>query len=391
MKKKIITAVSTLALISLLAGCFPSGKKPAATDTDSGNVDVGTGSVDAESNSGGVDVNSNENSFPSDDGEQQSIQLPENLSLNIARPQNTPSELPEITLSLKRWDKAEMEKLFLDGKEIEEKWENDSDFYPGEKKYGYDTKDQFRLVFGPGEFTIDDKAVLGGEYFYSTVYYYGYGYLSSKETLAAFSQENARGRVEAILDKLEITNYGDPVIVPIKADYANEILDSFKEDRESEFDYTPWTADEEIYVLYYPLVYEGVELTTNFFQLQQKEWATTDSKITAVVSKDKILRITARGIYSESYKSSESIKLNYNYDKALGELKKYFSNLILSEPKCLTSGKLVYAPYDMEDHATIIFKPTWEFSGYDETDYFPYKRECYEYLYADTGSRYMPR
>ena len=384
MKKKIITAVSTLTLISLLAGCFPSGKKP--TDTESGNVDVGTGSVDAESNSGGVGVNPNENSVPSGDGETQSIQLPENLSLNIARPQNTPTELPEITLSLKRWDKAEMEKLFLDGKEIEEKGEHDCDFYPGEKNYGYDTKDQFRLTFEPGMVIIDDKAALGGEYFYATVYYYGYEYLASKENLSAFSQEDARSRVEAVLDELEITNYGEPVVVPIKADYANKILGDLKNDRPDVFDSTPWTADEEIYILHYHLVYEGIELTTNNFQFQLVEFAAGNSDITAVVSKDKILRIYADGIYSESYKSSESIKLNYNYDKALGELKKFYSYLLLDMPVCLTGGKLVYVPYDMEDHATIIYKPAWEFSGYEETEDFTC--ECYEYIYADTGSRY---
>lgn len=391
MKKKIITVVSTLALISLLAGCFPSGKKPAATDTDSGNVDVGTGSVDVGSNSGGVGVNSNENSGSSDDGEQQSIQLPENLSLNIERPQNTPTELPEITLSLKRWDKAEMEKLFLDGKEIEKELVNDSDLIPDEKHYVYDTKDQYRLIFEPGRFTFDDKATLGGEYFYGSVYCYGDEHLASKENLSAFSQENARSRVDAVLDKLEITNYGEPVVVPLKADYANEILAGLKNDFPDEFDYTLWTTDEEIYVLHYPLVYEGIELTTNIFQLQQKEWAADGSKITAVVSKDKILSITAKGICSESYKSSESIKINYDYDKVLGELKKFYSNLLLDEPVCFTGGKLVYAPYDMEDYATIIFKPAWEFSGYDEMTYFPYKSIHYEYFYADTGSRYDRR
>ena len=385
MKKKIITAVSALTLISLLAGCFPSGKKPAATDTDSGNVDVGTGSVDVESNSGGVDVNSNENSFPSDDGEQQSIQLPENLSLNIARPQNTPTELPEITLSLKRWDKAEMEKLFLDGKEIEKELVNDSTLFPDEKHYALYATDQFRLYFEPGMFLFEDYAALDDEYCYSAMVNQGDEIFASDEDLTAFSQEDARSRVEAILDKLEITNYAEPVVVPIKADFANERLTHW------EFDSTPWTADEEIYILHYHLVYEGIELTTNNFQFQLIEYSAGNSEITAVVSKDKILRIYADSIYSESYKSSESVKLNYNYDKALGELKKFYSYLLLDEPVCLTGGKLVYVPYDMEDHATIIFKPTWEFSGYIEESRFPYKRPCYEYFYADTGMRYMPR
>ena len=386
MKKKIITAVSTLALISLLAGCFPTGKKPAPVNSGGG--------VNAGTDSGGGSTNSGANGGSFDEGEWD-IQLPENLSLEMEQPQSTPSELPEITLSLRKWDQEEMERIFLEGKEMTEELVNDADKFPNEKLYYYETNDGFRLIFQRGQFMFDDTAMLDNEFKYGHIYFLGTPYgappFESGEDLAAFTQKEARSRVEPFLDKLGITNYGEPIVVPIKADFANQILARRKEVADlngTPFDYTPWTTDEEIYVLHYPLVYEGVELTMDSISLQQEEAGTYGSEIIAAVAKDKLINLTAWDIYDESYDATEKIALNYDYPMAVRELKQYFSNQILQWPETYKDSKVIYVPYHKVDYTTFTFKPAWDFAGYSEDDSIQNRAERHQIFYADTGMRY---
>lgn len=77
--------------------------------------------------------------------------------------------------------------------------------------------------------------------------------LGSDEELSAFSSEDATQRVNGILNKLNIP-YGTPYIIPVKADTANEYL-KFCEERYADFSYTPWTQENELYILIYPLIY----------------------------------------------------------------------------------------------------------------------------------------
>ena len=396
MKKKIITAVSTLALISLLAGCFPSGKKPAADDTESGNVDVGTGSVDAESNSGGADVNPNENSVPSDGGELRSIPLPENFAWDMELSYDTPAAVQSVRLTLKKWDKEELERLLLDGKEITNQSDSDLKF-SDEELYWYETGDQMNIYFEPGRIGIDDKDALGGKFKYGSVYFKADVYTASDEELSAFSREDAVNRVNSFMDKLGITNYGEPLITPIKADFANEVLASFRGDKDKqgkEFEYTPWTADEEIYVLIYPFVFENTELAMHGFLIpQSSDKATHEPRVIAVVTKDKIISFSAESIYTADYEKVESVPVKYDFSSAVKDMVKFYSNLWLGWPVTYYSGKLVYIPREMtDDGMTVTFVPGWEFLGYSEVweRPAPFNRSSqYEYFYADTGTRYI--
>ena len=380
MKKKIITAVSTLTLISLLAGCFPSDKKNVSSN---GDVDVG--------------VNSNENSDSLTESEQPEQQTPDNLIWDMELSCDTPATVPSIRLTLKKWDKDEMEKILLDGKEIEEQFERDCQFYPSEKHYSYDTKDQQRIYFEPGLIVIDDMGELGGKYQYGLVDCEAGLCTASDDELTAFSREDAVNRVNALTDKLGITNYGEPMITPIKADFANDVLASYegREDKHgNEYEYIPWTYNEEMYVLIYPFVYENTELAMNGFNIPQTtdKWSNTPS-IIAVVTKDKIIRYCANCVYSAEYDTVENISVKYGFNNAVEDLNRFYSNLLLENPVTYYSGKLVYLPSEMtDDEMTVTFVPGWEFLGYTElwekTSPFDRYPE-YQYFYANTGFRYI--
>lgn len=368
-------AIITLA--ALLGGCYPSEKKETTTDSSVGNTEQsGVSSPDSE----------------------QSVQLQtENVTFDLNAPANIPGEVPSIKLTLKKWDKNELERLLLDGKEIEEQIERDCQFYPGEKHYSYDTKDQLRIIFEPGWLVIDDKDALGGKYKYGSVFNYPENCTASDEELDAFSREDAVNRVNALIDKLGITNYGEPLITPIKADFANEVLASrvgHKDKQGNEFEYTPWTTDEEMYVLNYPFVFENTELAMFGFGIPQSTNKVSEPPcINAVVTKDKIISFSANGVYSASYETVENIPINYDYNKIFYELKKFYSNFVPEQPITYYSGKSVYIPREMtDDEMTVTFVPGWEFLGYSELWDMPSpfdRHQEYQYFYADTGYRYI--
>lgn len=367
-------AVITLA--ALLGGCYPSEKKETPTDGFVGNTEQSGALPDSG----------------------QSVQLQtENVTFDFNAPANVPDEKPSIKLTLKKWDKDELERLLLDGREIEEQAERDCLFYPGEKHYSYDTKDQFRIIFEPGWLVIDDKDTLGGKYKYGSVFTYPENCTASGEELAAFSREDAVNRVNALIDMLGITNYGEPLITPIKADFANEVLASragSKDKHGNEFEYTPWTADEEMYVLNYPFVFENTELAMFGFGIpQSNNKASVQPGISAAVTKDKIISLSASGVYSASYETVENIPVNYDFNKIFNELKKFYSNYVPEQPITYYSGKSVYIPREMtDDEMTVTFVPGWEFLGYSELWDMPSPFDRYQehqYFYADTGYRYI--
>ncbi len=324
------------------------------------------------------------------------LPVPENLILDLELPENTPSELPQIKLTLRKWDKDFMEKTLLDGKAIAERQDNECQHYPGEKLYNYNTEDQISVFFEPGRFGYDDEKALGCEFAYDKLYYRGtYDFMASGEELSAFSRENAVTRVNEFLDRLGIENYGKPKIAPIKADYANKVLDVFKGRVDKNgvvFDYTPWTADEEIYILRYPLIYGTAELTEDDLAGSQSPGTIGGSYIDAMVSKDKVLKVYGNGIYSEEYEITNKIRVNCNSDQALEKLKKYYSGLTLDDPINYYKCKLVYVPGDETgDHMTVNYTPAWVFYGYSAQDGIINKYQENQYFYADTGFRYIDR
>ncbi len=364
MKEKTAKTICVVLLTVLLSGCYPSEPK-GTSDTD-------------------FSENYTENT-------RTSVYSDDMTSRDVNSVDKTEKEIRTLSLTLKRWDVEKIKGMFLDGAEIEEEKEQDTLFHPGEKLFIYDTKDERRVLFEPGRLIVDDKAALGGEFKYGTVFHYGEAPFATNEELSAFSRSDAQKRVNSMLDELGITNYGTPTIVPINAKFANEILEYHKEKAQEDFDYTAWSENEEIYVLHYPLEYEGIELAQNGFQLPRDDWATDAPKITAVVTRDKIISITADSIYSTDYNALDNAVINCGLEEARIRLSEFYSNLINDGVTKFNEGKLVYIPYAMTDDMTISFKPSWEFAGYTENNFFPYKHECYQYFYADNGARYEER
>lgn len=388
MRKKLAIAGVLLALVTLLVGCYPTGRTP-IENSDIKNSDH---SVDPQSS--------------------QAIEISDKFVLDIDVLDNNSSEIPAIKLALKTWSKEEIEQLFLSDKHIEEESERDETFYQGEKMYLWETMDKLRVVIQPGRFSYDDNSELDGKYKYGSVYTAAMNdcaliddcYATNNE-LSVFSYIDAEKRVKDMTDKLGITNLGEPRIISINAELANTLLSDLEgsEDKAGEvFEYTPWTENEEIYILRYPQIYENTELamTPITYKYSDKEggFVTDECGVIAVVSKDEILSLHTSTIFSESYETLKKVPVNYDANQALEKFKEYLSNLVPISTTKYYGCKLVYIPYSgTADNKSVMFKPAWEFAGYtlvvdegaSEFRYFLNRAQIYEFIWADTGYRYI--
>lgn len=390
---KFAKATCTIVLISFLSGCYPSEQRTKPADNESVQSFVGGSSISPE------DPYTNSKQDVEVSGiDSQEIHLDtDNLLLDMNVPASSPNTVSSLKLTLKKWDAEHMKKVLLEGGTIIESYENDCQFYPGEKHYSFDT-DKLSVFWEPGKFGYSDKSALGGEFKYGSVYYQVTDdFAANDEELSAFSRKDAVNRVNEFLEKIGITNYGEPKIAPIRAELANEVLSGFKkrgEDNGESFNYTPWTEEEECYYLRYPLLYNDMELSVDMINIPKKEWSVIGTYIEAVVSKNKIIRIMGNDIYSETIEMADEISIEYSFDKAVELLKNYYSKLAFDRQTAYYSCELVYFPHDVsDDHMTVTFMPVWRFNGYycyyfDETQPNK-KRQQNQYFYADTGYRYI--
>ena len=162
---------------------------------------------------------------------QQETQLPSNFIFDMDLTDDIPAEIPAIKLTQKIWNNEEIENLFLSDKQIEEKEEHDSGFFPGEKFYRWKTEDQLAIVVEPGRFLYADYAELNGKYRYGTVIAYASGdckliddCFATNEDLSAFSREDTEKRVEEMFGKLGIANFGNPRVIAVHCGLANKVL-----------------------------------------------------------------------------------------------------------------------------------------------------------------------
>ncbi len=340
------------------------------------------------------------------------LKLRDNIILQMNLPQTAPSELPAVKLTLKQWDREETKKLFFGGKKITLEKDFDSDYYPNQKLYNCATDDEI-VILEPGRFSYWNKAALGGEFKYGSVYGYRCddctliddNYESDKE-LSVYSKADAKKLADEMIDKIGIKNLGEPKIIAVTADAANKILERYSEwipgggkekDTAVPFTYTPWTENEEAYILRYPQVFENTELTMNgvpYIRLDGGNGVTHDSGVVVYVAKDKVLRLDANQIYDGSYEKGENVSVNCGAQQALDVFKDYLSYQNWEKTVKYYNCKLTYVPYNSSNDAlTVWYKPAWEFAGYrmpveswDEgLDRTLQTGQEYQYVYADTG------
>ena len=353
-----------------------------------GKIAIIDSSASSDVVSGEMTASNSENtaSDPSVGGNSAENPSQQNISYNLTLPANTPRTVSQIRLEVRKWKEDEIESIFLDGKTVVDQYTYEPDFFPGDLCYVYRTSDDWQIIRAPGQFTVDNWSAKDGNFHYGTVCSPLTSVChASDEELSAFSRDNAVKRVNEILDRLDIP-YGVPYIIPVKADMANRYLKSF-EGRQG-FSYTPWGEENEVYILIYPLIYEGIELTMDEMKLPGESYYGRGASIEVVVSKNDLISIRGKTIYQTEYKTEEQITVKYNADYGLNKIKEFYSQQIISEEIQFSECKLVYVPVKKESEECLSFAPAWEFDGDEESRFSPFKRPISQYVYVHNGNRY---
>lgn len=371
--KQVKTAAAVLLSVTLLSGCYPTGEQDPRSDIV--NEEITASNTENTSSGQSIGDTSDENSPR------------QNISYDLTLPPNTPSTVSQIRLQVRKWKENEIESLFLDGKTVVDQYTYEPDFFPDDLCYVYRTSDDWQVICAPGQFTADNLAVKDGNFHYAAVYpSFTKVCLASDEELSAFSRDDAVKRVNAILDKLDIP-YGDPYIIPVKADVANEFLKA-DEERYDDFSYTPWGEENEIYILIYPLIYEGIELTMAEMKILGANDYGMGASIEAVVSKNDILSIRGKTIFQAEYETEEQIPVKYDAEYSLNKIKEFYAPQIISEETRFNNCKLVYVPIRKESEEYLSFAPAWEFDGESDSQYSLTKMPISQFVYAHNGNRY---
>lgn len=371
--KQVKTAAAVLLSVTLLSGCYPTGDQDPRSDIV--NEEITASNTANTSSCQSIGDTSDENSPR------------QNISYDLTLPQNTPSTVSQIRLQARKWKENEIESLFLDDKTVVDQYTYEPDFFPDDLCYVYRTSDDWQVIRAPGQFTADNLAVKDGNFHYAAVYpSFTKVCLANDEELSAFSRDDAVKRVNEILDKLDIP-YGDPYIIPVKADVANEFLKA-DEERYDDFSYTPWGEENEIYILIYPLIYEGIELTIDEMKIPGANDYGSGASIEAVVSKNDILSIRGKTLFQAEYETEEQIPVKYDAEYSLNKIKEFYEPQIISEETRFNNCKLVYVPIRKESEEYLSFAPAWEFDGEVDSQYSLTKMPISQFVYAHNGNRY---
>ncbi len=334
-KNFILAAVMMFAL----TGCYPTGEKPRsdADGTDNSKLSEQISSIVSEN---------------------------EHLTVDITPTENTPTELPKLDVSVMEWDTQKIDEVFLQQYDNLEHSEYPCDFFTNENYHLYDGTDEkaYRLVYEPGRLSSSERERFG---------VYGYGTMASAlgtycfseffddDEIDLFPKSEAIARVKEQLASLGITNLSEPSIYPITADKANEYFAAMDYD-----EYEKWTNDDEIYILRFPIEYNGIPVTTDAsFDMVAGGHGSyfIGSHITAIVSKDKILSLECEDLFSPKYSVGETVSIRCSAQEALKTATEHYNNITLGDSDiALENPELVYVPFEQHDEKNFTLVPMWK-------------------------------
>lgn len=359
-RKLYILVLFTLLSAVVLSGCYPTGERRAGGS--SGQLGEDNTKIEVEKG----DMRANIYNLPTD----------------------YPTEIPIIDISLREWDIKELERLFIDGKTITEYYEFESDLSSDITRYVYLAADvdgnDYWLVYEPGRINAAYKDDRGNEVasLMSICDYLCVDKVFNDDDLASFPKSDAVKRVNKVLEDIGLTNVSEPDIWSVTAEKANEL---YAENFSGELF---WTEKDDIYILNYSLQYNNIPIITDekaIPSLRNKSFG--GAKVTAVVSKDRIISFDCHNIFSEDQTSTSKVSVNYTPPEAFETLIPVYENIKLGYTLDYYDCRLVYYAVDRtDDRLTYSFAPAWQFD-YSYEDNLIGITQNFELVSADKGIR----
>ena len=356
MKLKIKLLTALLISSVFLTGCYPTGEKKNPTNPISDTAQ----SVDGE------------NTFYADGIVNEQL---DNVTFGFEISADFPAQLNKIKLKPKTVDTETVKNAFLHDKTIIEELHDGRDIYK--------TSDKCKLAIFPDSFTFtDDSATEALKRYDEIAAVHNQICNASGEELKSFSSKEAIEHVNEILDTTGVEDYAEPYVIPISPEMANSFL---KAHGGSPDEYSLWDDDDGMYILIYPLKFNGINIPTA--DLKATARMAYGAKITAYVTKDCVFNIKIRTLYELESANEGTADLTFSAVSATNELINRYSKIIINDQRSFTECRLEYIPLEWDDGG-IIFTPAWCFMGYKADEGFPLRWDIAEYYYAETGIRY---
>lgn len=388
---KLFKALLILIGLSLvLTGCYPTGEQNVNTDID-------TYSEKPVSSSCETQIDNISTSSVQVASEPNAKYESEQYTVDLNFPANVPSQASEIELKPRYWDNNKLREIFIGDKEITSETDYKSDGFPDEKRYVVYFGENMRLTYEPMNISLEcqdeissvQSAIAGridGRWNDG---------LSNKE-LKSFSKSDALAQVQhIIIDKLEITNIGEPVIHSVTAQKGNELMSERNYVDKEGNEYTPpkLNDEDEFYFITYPIVYNDIELSQHLKMNADIKKSHFPSCIKAVVTKNGIVDLECSRIYEAEFEAKENVLINCGAEDALNVLNKHYTETFQMLHTTLRDCKLVYITSDVSDGQCRVLTPIWQFSGYEITEEEKNKGLepsilHYDYVLPQTGEIY---
>ncbi len=324
------------------------------------------------------------------------LPVPENLILDLNLPENTPSAAPVIKLKPRFWDNDKLREIFIRDKEITSETNYESNGFADEKRYVVYFGDNMRLIYEPTNISCernDDISAVQSSI--ASLIEGRWLEQFSDEELKSFPKADALARVQNIIDKLEITNLGEPVIRSVSAEKGNELMSGrTSADKDGNEHTRPEMTDaDEFYFITYPLVYNDIELSQHLKMNADFKKSHRPSYIKAVVAKNGIAEFKCENIYESEFEAQENVLINCGAQDALNALIKHYNETFQMSYTTLSGCKLVYITEENLDGQSRVLIPIWQFSGYEITEAekeqgLKPERLHYDYVLPQTGEIY---
>lgn len=287
----------------------------------------------------------------------------EHLEIDVDIPEIA-IEMPKINVKVMEWNSDKLYKMFLASRPNLTYYEYPSDFFDGEIYQLYDDEssdEAYRFIVQAGFLSSQIRREFSK---------YGYGTMQSaldtycfedyfmEEGISSFSKEDAINRCAVFLKEVGITNYANPNVYAITAGKANEYWEE-----KNYTEYEEWTADDEIYILRFPIEYNGVPVTTTCSSSRDiggHGGYFVGSYIDFITTEDEIIYMNCSTIFSPEYELGENVSINCSAENALKIAAEHYDSIVLGDNDIkILECELVYVPYEQYGEKNFTLIPMW--------------------------------
>jgi hypothetical protein len=338
---KVKTAVLFVTLLGfsiLLVSCFPTGLRPISS-ADFIEADTNTPSSIKQN-------------------------LSENMHIDAEVSFDPSVKWRVVTADFKKFDESTCLSLFAKDKGIVERYEGVSGQTEAGRFVAYTFVDDTGLSIDSGSVYYSDSSSYQGDY-HDVLFGTGdtmrnnLGDIYTQNELSDFSRQSAINKVDEIVRALDISVASTPVVYALDCDTLMKEWEDYEQKDGTQA--TPWTKEQEAYVVVYAPLIEGTPLLSHGYLNQETSISLSGSCVYGIVARNGLATFYATGVFVPV--SSNGAKL-VSLESAIREVSARYSSLIFDSPIEIYKASAVLVPvFDAAQLDRVVLKPMWEFSG----------------------------